>query len=168
MAGAASSATGGRIATVINRQVRALYSTVSTWSNTQKFVMSLRIQFFALQQGDDVRKNIKSLLHCVYPIFDIKIPMIIRAPNNYDYSHTKCIAIKIGNWFKTPPIFLVRNLNVRFSKETVKGGNPLFAEAGIQLESYRMMEADEMTMFLTGNFAGGNINAPDTATPGVT
>jgi len=138
----------------VNRQVRTVWSTISTWTGTDKFMFTLTLRFYAMQKGDDVRVPVRRFLECVNPIFDTKIPFMMQAPNAYDFTGNTCIAVKIGKWFKTPPLFLITDTNWRFSKETVTGGNPLYAEGTAKFQSFRQLSAEEVSKFLTGSFTG--------------
>lgn len=141
--------TGGAIP---NIQLKTLHSTISTWMNTEKLKFTLSLRFYALQPSDDVRIPIRRFIHCAYPIFSTSVPALIYAPNNYDFTEKNCLAVKIGKWFKTPPLFLLNDFRFTISKETIPGGNPLYAEGTASFESYRMLSADEVASFLTGSF----------------
>lgn len=136
-----------------NLQIKTLHSTISTWMYTDKLKFTLNLKFFALQPSDDVRIPVRRLVHCAYPIFSESVPAILFAPNGYDFTEKNCLAIKIGKWFKTPPLFLLTDFRFSFSKETITNGTPLYAEGSASFESYRILSADEVASFITGTYS---------------
>jgi hypothetical protein len=93
---------GGTGAGFINRQVRTLWSTISTWTNVEKLMFTLTLRFYAFEKTDDIRVPVRRFLECVYPIFDGDVPAMMQAPNAYDFTAKTCISVKIGRWFKAP------------------------------------------------------------------
>lgn len=144
----------------VNRQVRTVWSTIATWTGTDKFTFVLTFRFYAMQRGDDVRVPVRRFLECINPIFDTEYPAMMQAPNAYDFTANTCLAVKIGKWFKTPPLFIILDTNWQFSKETIKGGNPLYAEGSARFQSFRQLSAEEISKFLTGSFTGSDEGAP--------
>lgn len=138
----------------INRQVRTLWSTIATWTSTEKFNFALTLRFYALEKTNDVRVPVRRFLECINPIFDEEVPAMMQAPNAYNYTADTCISVKIGKWFKSPPLFLVTRVNFRISKETITGGNPLYAEGTVNFQSFRQLSAKEVSALLTGSFTG--------------
>ena len=130
-------------------QLKPLYSTIATWKGCDKLRFRLALRFYALKKEDDVRKPVKRFLQCVYPSFNLNSLGIINAPNEYDMKPDKCISIKIGKWFKTPPLFLVIGSSFRFSKETISSGLPLYAEGSADFEAYIMLSSEIINGFLT-------------------
>lgn len=142
---------------VTNRQIKTIQSTISTWTNTEKFTFSLRLLFFATDKTVDVRKYVTKFLSCTNPIFDEEYPGMVIAPNRYDFTDKTCVAVKIGKWFKTPPLFLVNSTRWQFSQATIPGGNPLFVEGSLQFRAYRMLSAAEISGFMSGSFTGSEV-----------
>jgi hypothetical protein len=139
---------------MINRQFKTIQSTIATWANSDKFVFSLQLRFYATERTIDVRQNVRKFLECTYPLFESDVPGMVHAPNNYDFTPNTCISVQIGKWFKTQPLFLIKNTRWAFSKETITGGNPLYAEGSVQFMSYRMLSAKEVSNFLVSSVTG--------------
>lgn len=142
------------IPSMINRQFKTIQSTIATWTHSEKFIFTLNFRFYAFAKEDDVRVPVRRFLECVYPVFEDKVPGMVRAPNEYDFTPKTCLSVRVGRWFKTPPLFIVKRATWDFSKETITGGNPLYVEGSVTFEAYRMLSAEEVSGFLiTGKVA---------------
>lgn len=136
------------VPSMINRQFKTIQSTIATWTHSEKFIFTLNFRFYAFAKEDDVRVPVRRFLECVYPVFETEVPGLVRAPNEYDFTMKSCLSVRIGKWFRTPPLFIVKNTRWDMSKETITGGNPLFAEGTVTFEAYRMLSAEEVSGFL--------------------
>lgn len=145
--------------------VRNLTQTVSQWTGSERFSITLNLVFPATDPDDDVRVPVSILSRMVLPagsIADLGVMgFTLRAPNNFRATGLNSaqsvggIGIAIGNWFATPQMFVVRQMNPLFSKTPTRSGRPLFAIVSIALETYRMVVADEVVDFFPNMPASG-------------
>lgn len=141
-------------------QIRTVHSTISTWEDHKKLSFTLRLCFYAYKSGMDVVKDVKTLHKCTHPSQGARGVVMI-APNDYDGSEKGCVSLQIGQWFITPPLFLIHDVNFSISKECVKGGLPLYAEGTVTFTAYKVLFADEFdSLFKT---PGASTNPPVTS-----
>lgn len=143
-----SSEAGARGGTgAVQGQVRTVQSTIANWTGSDKFKLPLVLDFVAYREDIDVRKQVKDLLTCVYPIIPNDALFWMTAPNKYDTTQDSLISVNIGRWFATPPIFLMDSCTFNFSREVLPNGKPLFARGSVNLVAYRLFGADVINSF---------------------
>lgn len=144
---------------------RHIITTLSTYSGTDKLRLTIPLLFVATRESDNILESIKQLTLATYPK-QFK-GGLISAPNNYaltaystrlnqqrglgiaDVPSAGGISLSIGYWFKSKQVFLIKNFTSKISKATMESGFPLYAEVSVELESYRVLFADEVIQMIS-------------------
>lgn len=141
-------------------QFRAPITSVVDWKGSGEFALQIPLIFVALTPEDDIRLPVSQLMSFVYPHigFNTKTDpegsflrnTVIRPPRDfarvpdsrmYNYSGDNfvglpgCLGIQIGEWFVTPPMFIVDDTTFNFSKERTSAGLPLFATGTMRIKA---------------------------------
>lgn len=135
-------------------EMKSLVGSMQTWQGSDNFTFSVPMMFLALRKGDDVRSKLRDLALTTYPqVTDFKVGYKVTAPLGYKKGQAKnpegCVGVRIGNWFRTPPIFVVRATTFSLSTETTSNGTPLYATGEIQLRAARVTSAKEVQSWLS-------------------
>lgn len=126
---------------------------VSAWVASDRPSFTIPLLFLAINAGDDPRLIARQLLQFVYPTGDPN--GILYAPLGYvaDFyaRGAGCVAVRIGRWFQTPRLFIVKSVELTISQRTDPNGVPLYVGAVIQFEAQKTMIYEEVAaMFLGG------------------
>lgn len=124
---------------------------VSAWVASDRPAFTIPLLFLAINGGDDPRVIARQLLQFVYPTGDPN--GILYAPLGYvaDFyaRGAGCVAVRIGRWFQTPRLFIVKSVQLTISQRTDPGGVPLYVGAVIEFEAQKTMTYPEVAdMFL--------------------
>lgn len=129
---------------------------VMAWVASDRPRLTLPLLFLAINSDDDPRQIARDLMQFVYPNGNPNT--ILTAPLGYiaDFfdSGAGCVAVKIGTWFATPRIFIVKSVEMTISQRTDPNGVPLYVGAIIEMESQRTMTIDEVQEFFVGDGLG--------------
>lgn len=122
---------------------------VSSWVSSDRPKLSIPMLFLAINADDDPRAVARDLVRFVYP--DGNPDGILSAPLGYSADFASrgagCCAIRIGNWFQTPRLFICKQLDMSISQRTDQNGVPLYVAARMGLESMRTCTSDEVRAF---------------------
>lgn len=125
--------------------------TVATWSSVDKLAFTLNVLFIALEEQDDIRRQIAPIYSAVYPEFDqvvagnFMVPPFGYKPRGLVAENT--LAVEIGNWWRSTGM-LITNVDFEISKEVIASGSPLYALGTISFEHYRIISYQEFLGFI--------------------
>lgn len=118
----------------------------SAWIGSDRPKFTLPLLFLAVNPGDNPLETARQLMQFVYPTGNPNGVLI--APLNYVpdfYSRGGgCVGVQIGNWFRTPRLFIVKSVQLTISQRTDPGGMPLYVGATVEFEAQRTMVYDEV------------------------
>ena len=125
---------------------------VSSWVASDRPAFTLPLLFLAINDGDDPRAIMRDLMAFVYPTGN---PFgVLTAPLGYVGSFYStgagCVAVRIGRWFQTPRLFVVKSVDMTVSQRTDPGGVPLYVGAVMSFEAQRTLTVDEVQAFFIG------------------
>lgn len=143
--------------------------TIARWTGAQKPTFSFNVMFVALDSKSDILTPIKMLIRGALPHQDsgsvLKGTMM--APYGYKTGITGedesdpdeaedywsgngrlqgTWTVQVGKWFKAPKLVL-NSVAVNFSQQCAPNGKPLFAEAQLVFETWRLIKANELERF---------------------
>ena len=125
---------------------------VSAWVASDRPKFTIPMLFLAINDGDDPRSIARDLMSFVYPSGDPN--GILTAPLGYTANFSSfgngCAAVRIGRWFQTPRLFVVKSVEMTISQRTDVNGVPLYVGAIVEFESQRTMTVDEVQAFFIG------------------
>jgi hypothetical protein len=148
--------------------------TIARWTGAQKPTFGFNVMFIALDAKSDIITPIKMLIRGALPHQDsgkvLKGTMM--APYGYKTGITGedeaepdeaedywsnggrlqgTWTVQVGKWFKAPKLVL-NSVSVNFSQQCAPNGKPLFAEAQLVFETWRLPKADELERFFGASF----------------
>ena len=143
---AGTMATGANIA---QRSLKSMNQSMASWTGTDKPSFNFNLIFVATKAEDDPMAEVFKLLKGIYPTADVG-SFIMKAPLDYNPNGMAGAfgtwTVSIGTWFLATYQILT-SVNVTVSKEVVQGGKPLFVDAAITFEPYRMITFAEFKQY---------------------
>ena len=126
-----------------------------SWLSSSRFKCTLNLLFIEADLQDNTILHTKELLNTVFPS---ESGLRIIPPLEYGIQDggilsglpKNGIAIQIGTWFKTDPVFVVEQLALKLSKIPTDTGRPLWMTASLSLSSFRMNNVDEVKSWFLG------------------
>lgn len=149
-AGALADMTPGKVSSALSQYgIKSVLQTVNAYTGSERFSFTLRLVFVAIRRNDNVREKIVPFLKATNPTYQ---GFLVKAPLGYNANGMTAhgtAAIEIGQWFSTPPFFVVKSFQPTFSRAVTHAGHPLYCVANVTFESYRMLSVDEVMQFFS-------------------
>lgn len=144
--------------------------TIARWTGASKPSFSFNVMFIATSPGADIISPVKTLIRGCLPHENsgkiLKGTMM--APYGYKYGITGedeaepdegldywnsggeklqgTWTVQVGKWFKAPRLVL-DSVSVNFSQQCAPNGKPLYAEAQLVFQCWRLLKANELEKF---------------------
>ena len=132
-----------------------IWTTYKGWQSSTGFGFDLELTFLAFQEGMDVKKPVRELTRCTYPVMQGTSMAAVFAPNKYTINADQCVSVRVGRYFYVPRILLIKSSNFSFSKECMPDGNPLYATGKVSFECYRELSDEDVDSFLIDPLSAG-------------
>lgn len=135
-------------------QLKHIGQTLKTWVSSEAFRMTVPFVFIAIREEDDVLAPVKKLHKAVMPSIGDGAAgkFTIKAPLNYQIkgpdSASGTVTLAIGQWLKIPNL-LISSVSHSVSQVTLKSGLPVYAQGQVELESFRMITAEDFEGFFS-------------------
>lgn len=140
--------------TVVNRvvgtdmsqmQLKTVEDTLATFAGHKKPIFNINMLFLATEADHDVRTPVLKLLQAVYP--NSSTP--IKAPFGYTGKEIGTVTLKIGRWIIIP-FLLISSISYSFSTTVIKSGSPLYSEANIIFQPYKLPTYEQVKGWYPG------------------
>lgn len=138
------------LGSVKNLVPKTFANTVESWTGPTKPSFSIKTIFIAVRPGDDVTKDVKTIMAACFPTRQIGGTM--GTPLNYglkvstagdlNLSATGTVSMKIGTWFQAFGL-VVESAHPKFSAQVIKSGKPLYCEMDITLKPFKAISYGE-------------------------
>jgi hypothetical protein len=138
-------------------QMKSVLQTVATYNGTDPITITLNLMFVTLDPEDNILDAVKALQLAAAPkgattsgaasLAGIQAPLGYTVGLNSSKTlpaATGTIALSMGGWFQTPPVWLATSVNPTISHIQTKQGKPLYANVAITLQTFRIMFAEEL------------------------
>lgn len=143
-------------------RVKRVEQTKLTWITSALPTYTVQLLFLAIEQNDDVRKEVFNIQQATYPIISQDSKTIIPplrytgTPNKADQNTPSGgrLNIHLGQWFLATNQ-VIREVNFTFSKELVSPGDvgiptPLYAIGTVTFSPSQMISADDLKGYFPG------------------
>ena len=144
----------------VQRRLQAKIQTIVTWTGTASPIMEFPIVIPALHYDQDIRKDARDLLKCVFPISEGSDFGMLKAPLYYQPGlvasyisgantdvPTKAffgtIQVWVGQWLRLANMVAV-GVDVVFSREVTKNRTPLLALITLTVQPAMMWTAEDI------------------------
>jgi hypothetical protein len=135
--------------------LRTLDQGVSTWKMSEPLQITVSFIVLALAESDDITGQVLPLYKGVYPEIS-ENGYLLTPPNKYTPKNVTqrvtqdipdgTFSVAISSWFEGHG-FIMDNLNLEFSKETIENGSPLYAEGSVTFKTFRPITYSELKGF---------------------
>jgi hypothetical protein len=138
-------------------RLQSVTQTIAQWHGSERISFTLPLVFVATDNTMDVLNPVLALNRLSLPVMSAGAggeALLITSPSfngqGFSGNPSNCtggVGFAYGQWFRTPPWFVVRKWNPTLSKAAILGsdGNqrPVMAAGVLQIEAYRTIFANE-------------------------
>lgn len=145
-------------------QIKSIAQTISTWTGSDPFSLTVPIILVSYRRGMDVRREVARLVGATYPnaegnIWGENFMNMIRPPLGYTATQLvnqggnagtipNGVSVQIGKWLYIPRLLVIRNAEFSLSKEVVEDGSPLYAQGQVTFEAARLIFDSDIKQWL--------------------